>query len=298
MGEVAKRFNVNIMGYADDHAIYTSFQPTVICEQECKKNLQNCLKEIKVWMNSNRLHMNEDKTEFICFGSKHQLSKCSEDYVSVGGKIIQRSESIKYLGVWLDSTLSMRKQIHVKCRTALLNIYKIRKIRKYLTDDACKTIVQALVISHLDFCNELYIGLPEKDISCLQRVQNFAAKTILKRAKYDSATESLYTLHWLPIRQRIQYKILITVFKCLHGCAPAYLSDMIGVKHNARYNLRSSLGVNLVIPKYKYKTFGQRTFGYQGPKLWNTIPSELKETKSLASFKKQLKTFLFKKAFY
>ena len=298
MREVVKRFNINIMGYADDHAIYNSFKPTRTCEQECNNNMQHCLKEIKVWMTSNRLHMNEDKTEFICFGSRHQLSKCREDYVTVGGKIVKKSDSIKYLGVWLDSTLSMRKQIHVKCRTALLNIYNIRKIRKYLTDDACKTIVQALVISHLDFCNELYIGLPEKDIACLQRVQNFAAKTILKRAKYDSATESLYKLHWLPISKRIEYKIIITVFKCLQGCAPEYLSNMINVKQNYNYNLRSSLSINLSVPRYKYKTFGQRSFGYQGPKLWNTLTPELREIKSLTIFKKQLKTFLFKKAFY
>jgi hypothetical protein len=232
------------------------------------------------------------------FGSKQQTSKCNVNCITVGENDIERSDSKKYLGVWLDSTLSLRKQIDVKCRTALLNLYNIRKIRSYLTEDACRTIIQALVISHLDFGNSLYVGLPQKDIRRLQVVQNFAAKTVLNKSKYDSATEALFKLHWLPIRQRIHFKIIVTVFKCLHGCAPVYLSDLLNERRSDRYALRSTQCTTLNIPRYKCKTFGQRSFSYQGPRLWNDMPSDLKQNMSLDSFKTQLKTHLFRKAFY
>ena len=111
----------------------------------------------------------------------------------------------------------------MKCHTAVFNLQKIRHIRQILTIGACQTLVLGLVISHLDYANALYIGLPDCDIAKLQHVQNPAVKVVLNRTKYDSATEALKELHWLPVRFRVIHKTLTLVHKSLKRNAPKYL---------------------------------------------------------------------------
>ena len=103
----------------------------------------------------------------------------------------------------------------MKCHTVMLNLQKIRHIRHVLTMDACWTLVFGLVASHLDYA--LYIGLPDSDIEKLQCVQNAAAKLVLNKTKYDSATEALRELPWLPIRFMVIHKLLTLVHKLLKG---------------------------------------------------------------------------------
>ena len=173
-------------------------------------------------MDENRLKMNNAKTEFVLSGSCQQLAKCSFEVLNVNGELIQKSTSIKYLGIDLDQELSMKEQIARKCRIASFNLRRIRNIRKYLTRDACLSITLGLVISHLDYANGVYMGLPDCEISCLQRIQNFAAKTILNKSRIDSAC-----LKGLPIRLHINFKILTLVYKCVYCQAPSYLCDLI-----------------------------------------------------------------------
>lgn len=108
-----------------------------------------------------------------------------------------------------------------------MNIQRVKQVRKLLTIDACKIIMCGLVLSHLDYSNAILAGLPKCSINKLQRVQNIAAKLVLNRHKFDSSTECLKELHWLPIRLRIEYKIVILVHKCLNGQAPNYLMDLL-----------------------------------------------------------------------
>ena len=112
-------------------------------------------------------------------------------------------------------------------------------------------------------------------------------------------TPVLYELHWLPVSLRIDYKILLLTFKCIYGLAPTYLSDLISIKSNSFYNLRSTGKLLSDYPKGKtLTTLGARSFSAAAPKLWNELPLELRQATSLDSFKSQLKTYLFKKYFY
>ena len=104
----------------------------------------------------------------------------------------------------------------------MFNLYKIANIRNFLTTEACHTAVLTMVISHLDYVNAIMVGLPEKHIGKLQRVQNMAAKVVLKRSKYTSSKASVWSLHWLPVRSRIDFKIAVLVYKSLHGKALEY----------------------------------------------------------------------------
>ena len=112
----------------------------------------------------------------------------------------------------------------------MLNFIKIKAIRPSLTMAACHTLVLMLWISHLDYANALLYGMTKKLKSKYQRIQNMCAKLVLNKQKYDSATKCLQELHWLPIEQRIQHKILLITYKALSGQAPKYIQELIKIK--------------------------------------------------------------------
>lgn len=288
----------NISGYADDHAIYSSFKPQTLSEHRTIEDQEDCLQSVKCWMSKNRLKMNDEKTEFIMIGHHSQLRKCETTKITVGTTAISASDCIKYLGVFVDQELSFKQHIINKSKTAALNLRNIRQLRKHLSDSSCKTLVQALVISHLDYSNAIFVDLPAVTLKPAQRIQNMAAKLVLNKRKFDSATEALYHLHWLPIYQRSKFKLLLLVFKSLHDQAPIYLKDLL-VKQPIRRSTRSSSSScdNLIVPFTKRVTFAARSFAVAGPKYWNSLPNHIKSSPDTEHFRRNLKTFLFNQHF-
>ena len=285
---------IDIHGYADDHAIKTLFQSeSKISETEAVNVMENTLASIRSWMSENRLKINDSKTEFIIYGSRQQFKNLSIDSLKVNQTSVTASDFIKYLWVYLDQNLNLKKHITAKCPVASINLYRIRNILKYLTKETCTVFMLGLVLVHLDYANSLFVGLPQVDISRLQRIQNMEAKVILGRSKRDSATQCLKELHWLPVHLRIEYKLITTVYKCLHNQAPDYLKEMIKRPTEVRAT-RSSLEPNrLVIPVTKKKTFAERSFSVAGPRLWNKLPPEIRSLSTYEVFKKHLKTYLY-----
>ena len=167
---------------------------------------------------------------------------------------------------------------------------------KYLTAESTKGAVISLVTSRFDYCNGLLCGIPEELICKLQRVQNNAARVITLTKKYDHITPVLKELHWLPVRKRIEFKILLLAYKCLHGTAPSYLREMLKEYVPPR-TLRSTSKNLLCEPRTNMKTYGDRSFSACAPKLWNQLPNNIRAAGSVAIFKRQLKTHLFKDVF-
>ena len=286
---------ISVYGYADDHALATNFKANdKTSERQSITQLEKCMDNIKDWMDLNRLKMNSAKTEFILFGQTKQLQKTDTHAIEVVDDTIERSDSVKYLGVYLDKTLSMDKHISHICRICMLNLQRIKLIRSFLSVDSCKILVQCLVISHLDYANAILATLPKSHLNKLQRVQNYAAKLILKCHIRDSSTESLKQLHWLPVHARIDFKILTLVFKCLHDSAPLYLKSLINYRVNVRSGLRSARDDKILeIPFTRSSKFADRSFSVCGPKIWNKLPYNIRNCSNLARFKRELKTHLF-----
>ena len=173
-----------------------------------------------------------------------------------------------------------------------MSIRNIGRLRKYLDQQTCEKLVHAFITSKLDSCNSLLTGLPDSEISKLQSVQNSAARLVMRTKKNDHITPVLRSLHWLPIRARIDFKVLVLVFKALHNQAPDYIAELIS-KYNPIRSLRSSDQLLLNVPPVKTKTYGDRCFSVYSSRLWNTLPLRVKQSETLGIFKSQLKTYLF-----
>ena len=200
-----------------------------------------------------------------------------------------------HLGAFLDENLTLKEHVKRKSATSIRNFYKIKKIRKFLTAQATETLILCLVISHLDYGNSLLIGCPQTTLDIYQKVQNMCAKLVLQRKQYVSAIEVLITLHWLLIRARIDYKLLCIVHNCKYGKAPQYLKDLLLNKTVIRLLCGSKYAdTDFIVPCNQCKTFGDRSFSYYASKLWNSLPMYIKQITQLDTFKKAVKTFLFK----
>ena len=190
----------------------------------------------------------------------------------------------------------MEQHISHLCRSAYLAMRQIASIRRYLTEKNTVQLVCSFVLSRLDYCNATLAGLPATHIARLQRIQNNAARLVLEKSKRQHVTPLLKQLHWLPIQTRIDYKLATLAFRHFDGSLPQYLSSRLDIYQPSR-SLRSSNDRLLRVPRWKLKSFGYRSFSYQGPVVWNSLPIDLKFSSSLSSFKSRLKTHLFKKSY-
>ena len=134
-------------------------------------------------MNSNKLKLNTDKTEVMPVGSASCLESVNSECANIGGNSVPFKTSVKYLGVHLDRTLSMQKYISSICCASFLELRCIASIQPYLSQSAAARPVAAMVISGLDYCNSVFIGLPADHIAQLQRVQNNAAWLVMEKRR-------------------------------------------------------------------------------------------------------------------
>ena len=290
LGHVLRQHNVNYHIYADDIQIYISFKPNHTDAIKAVTRLEDCMNDVHSWMNSHSLKLNAAKCEFLLFGSSAQLSKISLSSISFAGLTINVSETCRNLGVMLDSNMTMSHQISSICRSVRYQLRNIGFIRKYLSRSATEKLVHALISSRLDFGNGLLYNLPQAQLSRLQRLQNAAARITTLSRKHSHITPILKSLHWLPIKERIAFKILLLVFHCVRGSAPHYNISLLQ-NYIPKRQLRSSNSCFLVVPR-STKTWGERAFAHAGPSLWNSL-----NCTSLDSFKSQLKTLLFNASF-
>ena len=156
--------------------------------------------------------------------------------------------------------------------------------------------------SRLDYCNSLLSGINKELLNRLESVLWSAARSVMRKRKFDPISEDIRnTLHWLPVHQRIEFKLGILAFKCLHGDAPSYLTESLSkvAVNPALQAHRSATRADLVVPQTRIVKMGPRSFRVSGPMLWNSLPLKIRYHKqTLESFKAKLKTYLFKKAYF
>ena len=293
VASLIRSFEIDAHCYADDTQLYVPFTPG-IDEEEVRNKLEDCIDALWVWMNKNRLKLNDKKTEFIIFGTSTGLKKVATTTIRVGQEAIPACDKVRNIGAMFDSEMKMDTQVNSMCKSAWFHLYTIGKIRSYLSDDQTKSVVHAYVTPKLDGNNALLVG-PRREylIDKLQLVQNAAAKIITKSRKFDQLTPLLRQLHWLPISKRITFKVLLLVYKSLNDMGPVYLRDLLIYYKPKRDGLRHD-PLSLEVPGTELMTYGDRTFRVVAAKAWNQLPKKIQTAETVDRFKADLKTHLFK----
>ena len=296
IGSILRHHGIDYHIYADDTQLYITFDlsdPTIALD---KINL--CISDLRTWMIKHKLKINDSKTEFMVLTSSFLKQQFNDLQIKVGNSQIKPSTTARNLGVTFDSHLNLESHINSVCRSAYFHLRNIRSVRKMLTYDACSQLIHALVTVRIDYCNSLLYGLPDQSLNRLQRIVNTAARILCRIPKFGHISETLMDLHWLPVQQRVLFKVLILTYQAYHKTAPSYLCDLITPYSNS-CNLRSNNQLLLAScqPRTKLKTYGERSFQYAAPNEWNNLPLIIRESPSLAIFKNKLKTFLFHSTF-
>lgn len=133
----------------------------------------------------------------------------------------------KNLGVIFDSTLCFDKQISAVVKSSFFQLRSAARIKMMLSKRDLETVIHAFITSRLDYCNSLYLGLPRTTVDGLQLVQNAAARLLTVSKKRELITPVLASLHWLPVKFRVDLNILLFAFKDLHGLALQYVCDLL-----------------------------------------------------------------------
>ena len=290
--DIIQDHGVSSVSYADDTQLYVLIKPSD--RSDAIDRLSKCVDDIRMWMAQNKLKLNDSKTELL-----HIRSRFAQDLpdidIKIGINTITSSDNVRNLGVIFDKHLTMSSHINAVCRSASYAIYRIGKLRRYLDKKNTEKLVHAFVTSRIDNCNSILFGLPDKDLNKLQRIQNSAARIVTLTRKHDHITPIMFNLHWLPLKQRIIYKLLLLTFKALHGLAPTYITDLI-TPYKPPRTLRSSTQHLLKVIPPKSVTYG-RSFAVAAPLLWNKLPLAIRGSITTTQFQKRLKTHLFKTAY-
>ena len=242
------------------------------------------------------LKLNDSKTELMLVTSKrskhlHNLPTS----ITIGNAQIPFKQSVKNLGFTLDCHLTMNAHVSNIARTCYFELRCLASIHRFLTSTATATLVSAFVLSRIDYCNSLLFGSTHDVTSHLQRIQNYAARVILRLPMSSSINIHLKSLHWLPVKVRSTYKIACLCYHCHSSTAPLYVTDMLHKKPFHTRNTRSSSYTMPLLnrPAHSKATLGDRSFYFASSSVWNSIPNDVRCAPSLSSSKSRLKTYLF-----
>ena len=216
LSAILRYYNIGYHVYADDTQLYVSFK----CKHplESISKLNSCLADIRRWMITNKLKINDSKTEFIVFRSPQLKCDLSGLSVNVGESIITQSSKVRDLGVIFDQFLNFDDHITAICRSTHFHIRNIGQI----SYDACSTIIHALISCRLDYCNSILYNVPKSKTDRLQRLPNQCARILTKAPRREHITSVLKKLHWLKIQDRIIYKMLMLTYKLYNNIAQTY----------------------------------------------------------------------------
>ena len=290
LAQILKNHGIDFKLYADDTQFYLTL--TNIVEAEIKVN--EIMSEIKRWMNSKRLKLNEDKTECLVIGKNSDLVRYDLTNIKVLDTDMPLSNKVKDLGIIIDKNLSFCDQVNSVVKIANYHLKNLSFVRKYLDIDSMKKLIHNHVISRLDYCNSVYYGLPNYLLKKLQMIMNRAARLIKTIPRRERITTTLIELHWLPIKARIVYKICVLTFQAKKLGKPTYLNELLEdyctmsqviLRHNTEHCRLNESRYNQEI--------GRRAFKNCAPRLFNKLPASVKQCDDISVFKKRLKTHLF-----
>ena len=296
---IAKRHQLHPHAYADDTQIYGFCGPSAMSTSALVDRVSACFDDVSAWTRSNRLQLNPSKTEVLWCSSGRRQHQIPATPVRIGDALITPVSTVRDLGVHLNSDVTMTTHVTATVRACFAVLRQIQSVRRSLPRATLVTLLRALVISKLDYCNSVLAGVTRTQLARLQSVLNAAARLVFHARRSEHVTPLLRDLHWLKVPERIQFRLCVLTFRCLHGSAPTYLSDGLHLTTASEVNrrLRSADVLTLSVPATRRSTLGDRAFPVAAARAWNSLPSAMQSAPSLGVFCRRLKTFLFESSF-
>ena len=295
ISNVILSLGVNFHQYADDTQIYAAVESSN--SDAGIKLLENCCTAIRDWFAESGMLLNPEKSEVLLAARKSVAQKFPVNTsLNVAGCSIQCQTKLKSLGVTLDSNLSFNEHVQAIVKACNYHIRAFRHIRHYLDQTTANTVACSIVTSRLDYCNSLLHNTSQANLHRLQRVQNNLARAVMCARRSDHITPILRDLHWLPIQQRISYKVALITHRAYYEGAPEYLSALT-CKYQPTRDLRSSTQSRLSKPSGLTSRLCSQSFSAAAERVWNSLPEDLRSRSDNVHFKRSLKTHYFKDYF-
>ena len=285
--------------FADDIQAYIHTHPSDIVAVVSR--MLASVDALSSWMASNRLLLNPSKTQFIWLGGRQQLIGVDLELLALHFPDITFSSSVRDLGVTLDAELTLSQHVNLVVRSCYYQLRQLRVISRSLSHDSAVVLVHAFITSRVDHCCSILAGLPLCVVGRMDRVLRSAARLIGHVPKFSPVSAFMRdVLHWLPMQQRISYRIAALVSRCVAGFAPSYLRDLCCPVSlvPARRVLRSATRGELMVPRARLTSVQHRAFAMVGPVTWNSLPTNLRSLPQVnppLGFLRALKTFFFER---
>ena len=302
---IAKLHSINIHMYADDIQCYLGF-PWDMSLCAINEKIGAFVSDLNKWMNCNHLKLNQSKTNFIEFSSSRSVDNCIISRITLiacTSDVLVPSTTVKNFGVIFDGNLLFDKHVNKIVPVCCNNIRNLGRIGSKLSIPLKTQLVHSMILSHLDYCNAILYNLPAFLVRKLTKVLYAAVRFIFNMRVSRNRCHMLpylKKLHFLPIKYRINFKIAMLTFKCLHGSSPQYLRDLVSRKlPSDKYNLRDNEDVFLLENMCKCrKVKSECMFSYSSFQVWNALPLCIREIDNLQTFKCKLKCHYFELAFF
>lgn len=259
--------------FADDTLIYVSEKNVETAVKKINNDLENLYK----WLNTNRLKLNIKKTKTMIMGSTES------PYIKINEQIIEIVNEMKYLGFTLDDKLKLNKQVNITIAKIAMKIGFMYRNCKFLSKYYKKLLYRSIIEPYFIYCPSLMFFCNEENLERLQIMQNKVMRFILNEKYEKPIKEMLEELDLLNVRQQLCYFMLIMVYKIVNDLAPIYLKDNLTYNSHNR-NLRNADKIEI---KFCAKTSTQNSLFYNGFRIFNDLPVEIRQTKELKIFKKQ-----------
>jgi hypothetical protein len=241
--------------------------------------MQNCTCAVKAWLAESLLTLNESKTECILLGSPAMLKKCSVSHITIGGSIIQFSPTVRDLGITLDPSLDLKSHVSNVCAKSYMRLRLVSRLRKSVSSSHYSMLTNALVLSNLEYCSSIFLGLPQTSLKKLQQVINATFRSVRRLRKFDHISELQKLDGCRTIEQIIVLRSAIIISTALSHNAPKYVSQWIK-PYSPQMNLRSA-DKNLLVCERSNTNLGGRAFSVSGPAIWNGLPDNIREARTV-----------------
>ena len=275
--------------YADDSTLHKSSKKIDVIQNE----LQNDLSIVQSWCNYNNMAINPKKTTYMLIGSKHKLKNSRDLNLKIENNTICRVKTQKLLGTYIDECLTWKTHIDKTCLKLNSKISLLKRINPFLSPKMKELFYNAYITSTFDYGCVTWHHAKLSSINRIIKMQKRTARIILHKPLKSNSHDMFKSLKWLTFPKRCDYFTGLMVYKALHNLSPKYITNLIPLSVNNNYNLRSSARSDIAHKKHK-TNYLKQSFGYSSRTIWNNIPLDIRNAKSLSAFKVKYKVYLMK----